>query len=86
MLDNGFVQYLYHGGFVAVAMYSALLLWLGWKGWHLYRVNGRRYIILPLMVVLILGLSIGAPAFTLNRFSVNITMFICLVLLMRRGE
>lgn len=83
ILDNGLVAYLYHGGVVAAAMYCLLLFWLLFKGYRLYRVNGRRYVYLLFIGVLAVGITVGAPAFTLNRFSMNAVLMISLLLLMR---
>lgn len=85
-LDNGFAEFFYHGGAIGLFFYTILLVWLLYKGIEMYLNRGKSYVIFLFLVALILGLNLGAPAFTLNRFSVNITMSICFLFLMARDN
>jgi len=86
ILDNGFAEYFFHGGIIGLIFFIVLLIWLLYKSIDYLLIHRRKYILLYLIIVLLLGLSIGAPAFTMNRFTVNLTMFICFLFLLRKGR
>lgn len=85
-LDNGFAEFFYHGGMVGLIFYLILLFWLLYKGLAFYfkRRNHNAYFLF--VATLIFGLNIGAPAFTLNRFSVISTMTICFLFLLQKDK
>lgn len=83
ILDNGFSQVFFHGGLIGLAIYAALLIWLVYKGWEMYYYRNRKWVFFLFIVALVWGLNVGGPAFTLNRFSVNVTLLLAMMLLMQ---
>lgn len=86
ILDNGFSEMFYHGGLIGLIIYSCLMIWLLYKGWEMYKHRHPNWVFFGFMAILVLGLNIGGPGFTLNRFSVNITLFMSMMFLMQRDR
>ncbi|MGI9038204.1 MAG: hypothetical protein ACR2GQ_04990 [Gemmatimonadota bacterium] len=68
-LDSAYIQFFYQGGMVALALYALMLGALAVHAFRHRRVAPEESRLLVVLLILVLGAGIGAPALTLNRAS-----------------
>lgn len=86
-LDNGYLEFFFQGGMVALFGYFALLAIFFWWGLKSFLRGYKEGRILLALLVLVVGASLGAPVLTLNRFSTIfwvLNTFLFLMLQMKR--
>jgi hypothetical protein len=79
LLDNGYLEAFYQGGFVALVAYLwglGIILWQGIRLWERRVEEGR---LLVAIGVLLVGANLGAPATSANRFSVMLWVVVTLL-------
>lgn len=79
-LDNAYVQFFHQGGLVALLLYAGMLAAIGWHALRHRKVARDESRFLAVLLVLVLGAGIGAPALTLNRSSVVVWALIVLTI------
>jgi hypothetical protein len=84
LLDNGYLEAFYQGGFVALLAYLWALGTIFWQGLRLWRIGIEEGRLLIAIGVLLVGANLGAPATSVNRFSV--LLWVVLTLLFIVGE
>jgi 4-amino-4-deoxy-L-arabinose transferase-like glycosyltransferase len=77
-LDSAYIQFFYQGGLVALLFYGLALVALAVHAYRHRRVAPEESRLLMVLLVLVLGAGIGAPALTLNRSSVVLWTMIVL--------
>ena len=85
-LDNGFLEFFYQGGIVALGGFMLALGALFVYGWRERRTDAGR--LLVMLVIFTAGSSLGGPAFTANRADIPLLLAIAasIVEIRRAGE
>lgn len=78
-LDSAYIQFFYQGGLVALGFYALILAALAAHAFRHRRVAPDESRLLVVLLILVLGAGIGAPALTLNRASTVLWTLIVLV-------
>lgn len=73
-LDNGFLEFFYQGGIVAVGGFILALVALLYYGWRDRAADSGR--LLVALVLFTAGASLGGPAFTANRANIPLLLLI----------
>lgn len=79
LLDNGYLEAFYQGGLVALLAYLwglGVIFWQGFRLWERRIEEGR---LLIAVGVLLVGANLGAPATSVNRFSVLLWLVVTLL-------
>lgn len=83
-LDNGFLEFFYQGGIVALGGFLFALLALFLYGWRARGTDAGR--LLVMLVVFTAGASLGGPAFTANRANIPLLLLTAATIVeLRRG-
>lgn len=70
LLDNGFIEFFYQGGVVALILYICILLIIGLTALRAVLKNRPGAKLVSVTWVTVVGASIGAPVLTINRASI----------------
>lgn len=77
-LDSAYVQFFYQGGLVALSLYAVMLGALTVHAYRHRRAAPDESRLLMVLMILVVGAGLGAPALTLNRASVVLWALIVL--------
>jgi 4-amino-4-deoxy-L-arabinose transferase-like glycosyltransferase len=77
-LDNGYLEFFYQGGFVALFIYVVILFILSSHAVRFYNLARNECRLLFILIFLIIGAGFGAPVFTINRSSIFLWALIVL--------
>ncbi|MDQ1228604.1 hypothetical protein [Sphingomonas sp. SORGH_AS_0879] len=73
-LDNGFLEFFYQGGIVALGGFVIALLALLIHGWRHRAMDQGRFLVM--LILFTIGASLGGPAFTANRANIVLLLLI----------
>lgn len=73
-LDNGFLEFFYQGGMLALAGFVLALLALLIYGWRRRDLDAGR--LLVALIMFVIGASLGGPTFTANRANIPLLLLI----------
>lgn len=79
-LDNGYLEFFYQGGMIALSLYIVLLSAVFLQAIALYRKDPSKGRFLIVLWILVVGAGIGAPTLTLNRSSILIWVLLILAI------
>lgn len=83
-LDNGFLEFFYQGGIVALGGFVMALLALLIHGWRHRATDQGRFLVM--LVLFTIGASLGGPAFTANRANIALLLLIAATIVDIRRE
>ncbi|MFA4915058.1 MAG: hypothetical protein WC560_00120 [Syntrophales bacterium] len=78
-LDNGYIEFFFYGGIVGLAFHIAILAVILRVAFRGLRTDPERGRLMMALWILIIGASIGAPVFTLNRSSIFLWIILVIV-------
>jgi hypothetical protein len=82
ILDNAYLEFFTQGGIVGLAWYLLILGIMGWSGIQGIMKNTKYGLIMLLLWLMIVAAGFGAPILTMNRSSILLLVFVCLIIVL----
>ncbi|AFM27902.1 hypothetical protein Desti_5313 [Desulfomonile tiedjei DSM 6799] len=86
VLDNAYLEFFTQGGIVALAWYIFILGIIGRSGIQGIVKNSKYGLVMLLLWLMIVAAGFGGPVLTMNRSSILLLVFICLIIVLIERE
>lgn len=86
VLDNAYLEFFTQGGFVGLAWYIFILGIIGRSGIQGIVKNSKYSLVMLLLWLMIVAAGFGAPILTMNRSSILLLVFVCLIIVLIERE